>query len=104
MLTELQKRAAQAIVNIFETGRVQGEYGEVTLLRNDSGHLTYGRAQTPLASGNWYLLIKADMDSPGAQFAAQLRPYLDRLEDRDLQLDNDMTLRGLLGRVPERCG
>ena len=96
MLTELQKRTAQAIVNIFETGRVQGEYGQVTLLRNDSGHLTYGRAQTTLASGNLYLLIKAYTDSAGAQFAAQLRPYLDRLEGRDLRLDNDMTFRGLL--------
>lgn len=96
MLTELQKRTAQAIVNIFETGRVRGEYGQVTLLRNDTGHLTYGRAQTTLASGNLYLLVKSYTDSPGAQFATPLRPYLDRLEDRDLRLDNDMTLRGLL--------
>jgi chitosanase len=96
MLTELQKRTAQAIVNIFETGRVQGEYGQVTLLRNDTGHLTYGRAQTTLASGNLSLLIKAYTDSAGAQCAAQLRPYLSRLEDRDLRLDNDMAFRGLL--------
>ena len=40
MLTDPQKQAAQAIVNIFETGRVLGEYGQVTLLTGDTGHLT----------------------------------------------------------------
>ncbi len=96
MLSELQKKAAQAIVNIFETGRIQGEYGQVTLLRNDSGHLTYGRAQTTLASGNLYLLLKAYTERPEAQYAQQLRPYLERLEERDLRLDHDMSLRNLL--------
>ena len=51
-LTKTQKRTAQAIVNIFETGRVHGDYGQVTLLAGDTGHLTYGRAQTTLASAN----------------------------------------------------
>lgn len=41
MLTEKQKKAAQAIVNIFETGKVEGDYGKVTLLSGDPGHLTY---------------------------------------------------------------
>ncbi|MCI0508166.1 MAG: hypothetical protein L0Z73_18980 [Gammaproteobacteria bacterium] len=58
MVTQLQKLTAQAIVNIFETGKVRGDYGKVTLLRGDPGHLTYGRSQTTLASGNLYLLIK----------------------------------------------
>ena len=58
MLTDLQKKAAQAVVNVFETGHARGEYGQVTLLPGDSGHLTYGRSQTTLASGNLFLLIK----------------------------------------------
>ena len=29
-LTATQKKTAQAIVNIFETGKVHGEYGQVT--------------------------------------------------------------------------
>ncbi len=33
MLTDLQKKTAQAIVQIFETSRVLGNYGQVTLLR-----------------------------------------------------------------------
>ena len=59
VLTEVQKRVSQAIVNIFETGKPGGKYGKVTLLPGDPGHLTYGRSQTTLASGNLYLLIKA---------------------------------------------
>ena len=43
-ITDLQKKTAQAIVNIFETGQVHGDYGKVTLLSGDSGHLTYGRS------------------------------------------------------------
>ena len=39
-LTPTQKATAQAIVNIFETGRVHGDYGQVTLLAGDTGHLT----------------------------------------------------------------
>jgi chitosanase len=55
MLTELQKKTAKAIVNIFETGRPLGDYSKVTLLQGDTGHLTYGRSQTTLASDNLYL-------------------------------------------------
>jgi hypothetical protein len=37
MLTDLQKKTAWAIVNIFETGRVQGEYGESPCLVATAG-------------------------------------------------------------------
>jgi chitosanase len=96
MLTDLQKKIAQAVVNVFETGSAHGQYGSVTLIARDSGHLTYGRSQTTLATGNLYLLIKAYCAAPGAQFAAALNPYLPRLAARDLTLDTDMTLRGVL--------
>jgi len=96
MVTELQKKAAQAIVNIFETGKVQGDYGNVTLLPYDPGHLTYGRSQTTLASGNLHLLIKAYCEAEGAPFASALSAYLNRLANRDLTLDHDMTFRQLL--------
>jgi chitosanase len=95
---ELQKRVAQAIVNIFETGKAQGEYGQVTLLAGDSGHLTYGRAQTTLGSGNLFLLIKDYCEAPGAQFAEELRPFLERLLRRDTGLDRHAEFRRLLRR------
>ena len=96
MVAELQKRTAQAIVNIFETGSPQGDYGKVTLLRGDPGHLTYGRSQTTLGSGNLHLLIKAYCEAPDAAFAAELDAYLDGLADRDASLDTNMTFRSLL--------
>lgn len=95
-MKELQKAAAQAIVNVFETGSVRGDYARVTLLANDPGHLTYGRSQTTLASGNLFLLLSAYVEAPGAAFAGALRPYLGRLQSRDLTLDNDAGLRQVL--------
>lgn len=99
MLTDLQKKTAQAIVNIFETGSALGKYGNVTLLAGDTGHLTYGRSQTTLASGNLYLLIKAYCAATGAQFAAAFNPYLQQLSACDTTLDTDTRFRGLLSEA-----
>ncbi|HVZ36698.1 MAG TPA: peptidoglycan-binding protein, partial [Polyangiaceae bacterium] len=90
------KRTAEAVVNVFETGSILGSYGAVTLIPGDSGHLTYGRSQTTLASGNLFLLIKAYCDATSAQFAAALGAYLTRLSQRDSTLDQDQAFRGLL--------
>ncbi|HXJ39450.1 MAG TPA: peptidoglycan-binding protein [Bryobacteraceae bacterium] len=95
-MNPLQKLTAQAIVNIFETGHIAGDYGSVTLLKGDAGHLTYGRSQTTLSSGNLYLLIQAYCDRPEALFAADFRPYLAGLAACDVALDTDMTLRDTL--------
>lgn len=95
-LTDLHKRTAQAIVNIFETGEPAGDYAAVTVLPGDTGHLTYGRAQTTLGSGNLHLLISAYCAAPGARLADALRPYLPRLRDIDLALDTDRDLHRLL--------
>jgi chitosanase len=96
MLNQSQKQVAQAIVNIFETGKITGEYGQITLLEGDTGHLTYGRSQTTLASANLFLLIKAYCDTSGATFSNELAQYLDRLEAIDLSLDTDRNLWSLL--------
>lgn len=101
MLTETQKQTAQAIVNIFETGSARGEYGQVTLLAGDTGHLTYGRAQTTLASGNLFLLIKAYVETPLAQFGTALAGFLPALEAKDISLDNDSNLHELLKAAGE---
>ena len=96
MLSDLQTRSIHAMINIFETGRAQGDYGQVTLLPGDSGHLTYGRAQTTLGSGNLFLLIEDYCDTEHAALAGPLSAFLARLEDRDLSLDHDTALRALL--------
>lgn len=95
-MLDLQKQAAMAIVNIFETGRVRGDYGKVTYVVGDHGQLTYGRSQVTLASGGLYALLKLYCAAGAAAFASQLRTYLERLEARDPSLNTDMPLRGLL--------
>ncbi len=95
-MKEIKKKAAQAIINVFETGTPYGDYGRVTLLQGDTGHLTYGRSQTTLASGNLYLLIKSYCNAPGAEFAQELSGFLQRLEAIDLTLDHDLRFRRLL--------
>ena len=89
MLTSTQAQTAKAIINIFETSSVRGRYSLVTLLPGDSGHLTYGRSQTTLGSGNLYKLVNQYCETAGARFAGHLNPYLSRLKNTDLMLDND---------------
>lgn len=96
MLTELQKKAAQAIINIFETGSVLGKYDSVVSVAGDPGGLTYGAKQTTLNSGNLHLLIKAYTEAEGALFAEELRPYLSRLKNKDQSLNRDRTLHSIL--------
>ncbi len=98
-MDDLQTKTAKAIVNIFETGHLAGNYGCVTALPGDGGHLTYGRSQTTLASGGLALLIRTYCDAAGARYASELRGYLDRLQAIDLTLDGDMVLRSLLARA-----
>lgn len=95
-MDDLQKSTAQAIVNVFETGRILGNYGSVTVLKGDSGHLTYGRSQTTLGSGNLYKLLLNYCQRAGAQFAAQLQPLLPRFLQMDLTLDTDTAVKDLL--------
>lgn len=96
MITTTQKKTAQAIVNIFETARVLGDYGQVTLIPGDTGHLTFGRSQTTLGSGNLGDLIERYCDNPGARFAAKLGPFLPRFVAQDLTLDNEGHLHNVL--------
>jgi chitosanase len=95
MISELQKKAAQAIVNIFESGRPLGDYGCVTVLAGDTGHLTYGRSQTSLGSGNLALLLHAYCGAQGA-FSEALRPFLPAFDRRDTKLDDSEKVKGLL--------
>jgi chitosanase len=95
-MTELQKETIAAIVNVFETGRVRGDYSAVTVLKGDSGHLSYGRSQATLGSGNLYKLLDLYCQQSTAQFAQPLVFYLPRFQRRDLTLDNDEPVRRLL--------
>ena len=96
MLTATQKSTAQAIVNIFETGSVRGDYSQVTLIAGDTGHLTFGRSQTTLGSGNLAKLLARYCANKGARFSPRLADYLSRIRDKDLSLDQDLFLHNLL--------
>ena len=96
MLTTTQKRTAEAIVNIFETSQVLGNYSKVTLLTGDTGHLTYGRSQTTLGSGNLSKLLERYCANQGARFASRLEPSLPRFAAGDISLDNDLHVHNLL--------
>jgi chitosanase len=95
MLTPLQKETAEAIVNIFETGRLKGDYGCVTCLKGDTGHLTYGCRQTTLGSGNLGLLLHAYCEAEGL-YSEKLRPFLPALDARDISLDDNDEVKSLL--------
>lgn len=100
MVTPLQKKTAQAIVNIFETGRATGDYGSVTVLSGDTGRLTYGRSQTTLASGNLALLVHAYCEA-GGRSAAALRPFLPAFDQRAASLDTDENVKAILRSAGE---
>ncbi|CAH1082222.1 chitosanase [Candidatus Nitrotoga sp. 1052] len=96
MLTATQKKTAEALVNIFETGEVLGDYGQVTLIAGDTGHLTFGRSQTTLGSGNLNELMQRYCANSGARFGTRLASYLPRFAARDLKLDKEFKLHNLL--------
>jgi chitosanase len=96
MPTTTQKQTAQAIVNLFETGAVRGRYGQVTVIDGDTGHLTFGRSQTTLGSGNLHTLLARYCANDGAGWGRRLEPYLQRFDERDTALDADRTLHNVL--------
>jgi chitosanase len=95
-LPATQAQAARAIVNIFETGEVRGDYSAVTLLPGDTGRLTFGRAQATIGSGCLQLLIERYCAAVGSRFGAPLRAWLPALTARSATADNDLKLHNLL--------
>lgn len=98
-MNELQQTTARAIVNVFETGRILGNYAGLAVMKGDSGHLSYGRSQAALGSGVLYELLDTYCQRPTALYAAQLRPYLPRFKNKDFTLDSDDELKALLRRA-----
>ena len=73
-----------------------GDYGSVTVIAGDTGHLTFGRSQTTLGSGNLSALLEQYCGNAGALFAPRLAPLLPRFAAGDLTLDGDTRLHNLL--------
>lgn len=96
MVTRIQEMSIKAIVNIFETGSVLGDYSNVTLIPGDTGQLTYGRSQTTLTSGGLYLLVDGYCENTDALFSTALSPYLPALESMDPELNASIYFHNLL--------
>jgi chitosanase len=92
----VQKETCRAIVNIFETGKVRGDYGAITVMKGDTGHLSYGRSQTTLGSGNLFKLLDRYCSQPGAKYAQDIEPYLPKFSALDFSLDSDENVKALL--------
>ena len=85
---------AQAITNVFETGRPDGDYSALVVLP-DGGGISYGRSQCTEGSGSLDTLIYMYIDA-GGKYANSLRPYLNYLDDKDISLTHDSAFRSLL--------
>lgn len=96
ILTELQRKTVQAMVNIFETSAVLGRYAQVTLIPGDTGGLTYGRSQTTINSGNLLALLDAYAATPGALLPARLQPFRPQVVAMDPALGSNAYFRNLL--------
>jgi chitosanase len=98
-MNELQQKTARAIVNVFETGRVRGNYSAIAVLKGDSGHLSYGRSQSTLGSGSLGKLLVLYCQQPGAKFVTEIQAFLPDVQKKDFTLDTNDTFRQLLKRA-----
>jgi chitosanase len=96
MINPTQKQTAEAIVNIFETGSVLGDYGHVTLLPGDLGQLSYGRSQVTLTSGTLSSLVHEYCAVGTARFSTQLTPFLTKLANASASLNTNRYFHNLL--------
>ena len=79
-LTALQKRICEQVVNVFETGSIEGDYSNISIYSdgpNDIRQITYGRSQTT-EYGNLHELVDRYASSNGL-YSDQLRPYVTKI-------------------------
>jgi hypothetical protein len=79
-LTATQRRLIVQVVNVFETGRPEGDYGAIAIFHDgphDIRQITYGRSQTT-EYGRLRDLIAMYVRAPG-RFSADLLPYADKV-------------------------
>ncbi len=84
-ITTQIKNKIEHVVNVFETGSVQGDYSELVkyfdynnpVTKTKTQQVTYGRSQTT-EFGNLKDLIQDYVQANG-MYAAQLQPYINRI-------------------------
>jgi chitosanase len=79
-LTKTQKRLIERVINVFETGRAQGDYSAISIF-HDGPHnirqITYGRSQTT-EYGNLRRLVEQYVQANGT-FSNQLKPFAEKV-------------------------
>jgi chitosanase len=89
LLTEIQKRTCEQVVNVFETGKIEGDYGALVIF-DDGPHrvrqITFGRSQTT-EYGNLEELVQLYVNANGT-FSEQLKPFVARIGVTPLVDDN----------------
>src|SRR5689334_13418171 len=100
-MNPIQTATAMAIVNVFETGRVRGDYGAIAIMKGDKGHLSYGRSQASLGSGSLFDLLADYCAQPNAKCGEELLKYLPQFQSRDFSLDTDQNVRQLLKKASD---
>lgn len=73
------ERMIKCIVNTFETGKPEGDYGLAVLLHDNAG-ITYGRSQATDGGGGLDAIVYRYLDLGGGAHGDALRPYLERLD------------------------
>jgi chitosanase len=89
-LTAEQKRICEQVVNVFETGTVEGDYSVISIFNdgpNGMRQITYGRSQTT-EYGHLETLIRMYVNADGA-FSPQLRPYIAKIGETPLVDDSE---------------
>lgn len=80
-LTPEQKSICEQVINVFESGSAQGNYGTISIYC-DGPHkqrqVTYGRSQTT-EYGNLHELVEMYVEAGGI-YSEALRPYLEKIE------------------------
>ncbi|TAG47155.1 MAG: peptidoglycan-binding protein [Betaproteobacteria bacterium] len=89
-LTPKQRSVIEQVINVFETGSPQGDYGAISTYADgphDIRQITYGRSQTT-EYGNLRELVGLYADASGT-FSAELGLYADRVGSTPLTDDPD---------------
>jgi chitosanase len=98
MLTDTQKLICERVINVYETGTVEGKYGAISIY-HDGPHrirqITYGRSQTT-EYGNLKELVEIYVEE-GGTFSADLARYVDRIGITALV--DDANFKSLLRRA-----
>lgn len=79
-ISAIQKRKIIQTLNVFETGTIEGKYGQISLYKDGPDNIkqiTYGRSQTT-EFGNLKAMLKEYVDANGLE-SDNIKPFLSRM-------------------------